>query len=204
MIIPLKDSGAGGDAPAPAEPAWTGLTPAEKDARLLAVAGEVFVRRGLDAPMSDVACAAGIGVASIYRRFESKQELLAALVVSRLETIAAAAETARAQPGDRFQALVAMVHSIVETQSADDFMGEARMLVADHPHVVAALRRTTAEMEQVLADARDEGRLRSDATTLDLRLLFAATRVAKRVEPDHWPRMLELMMDALEAPGPRP
>ena len=97
-----------------------------------------------------------------------------------------------------------MVHSIVETQSADDFMGEARTLVADHPAVLAALARTTTAMERVLADARDQGRLRSDATTLDLRLLFAATRAAKRVEPDHWPRMLELMMDALEVRDPRP
>ena len=148
--------------------------------------------------MSDVACAAGIGVASIYRRFESKQELLAALVVSRLNAIVAAAETARAQPGDRFDALVSMVSSIVETQSADDFMGEARMLVADHPAVIEALDRTTAATERVLFDARAQGRLRSDATTLDLRLLFAATRAAKRIEPDQWPRMLELMMDALE------
>lgn len=203
MLIPPEETGSGRAEPALAEPVWAGLTPTEKDARLLAVAGEVFVRRGLDAPMSDVACAAGIGVASIYRRFESKQELLAALVVSRLDTIAAAAETARAQPGGRFEALVAMVHSIVETQSADDFMGEARMLVADHPAVVAALERTTTRMEQVLGDAREEGRLRSDATTLDLRLLFAATRAAKRIEPDHWPRMLELMMDALETRDPR-
>ena len=38
--------------------------------------------------MSDVAEAAGAGVASIYRRFASKHELLAALVVRRLEQIA--------------------------------------------------------------------------------------------------------------------
>ena len=34
-----------------------------------------------------------------------------------------------------------------------------------------------------MAAARAEGRLRADATTLDLRLLFAATRAAKRLEP---------------------
>jgi hypothetical protein len=50
----------------------------------------------------------------------------------------------------------------------------------------------------MLAAARAEGRLRPDATALDLRLLFAATRAAKRVEPEQWPRMLELMIDALD------
>ena len=38
---------------------------------------------------------------------------------------------------------------------------------------------------------------------LDLRLLFAATRAAKQVEPERWPRMLELMIDALDS-QPRP
>jgi hypothetical protein len=28
--------------------------------------------------------------------------------------------------------------------------------------------------------------------------LFAATRAAERLEPEHWPRMLELMLDALD------
>jgi hypothetical protein len=52
--------------------------------------------------------------------------------------------------------------------------------------------------ERLLAAARAEGRLRADATTLDLRLVFAATRAARNVEPEHWPRMLELMLDALD------
>jgi hypothetical protein len=29
--------------------------------------------------------------------------------------------------------------------------------------------------------------------------VFAATRGARRVEPDQWPRMLELMIDALDS-----
>ena len=52
-----------------------------------------------------------------------------------------------------------------------------------------------------MAEARAEGRLRGDATTLDLRLLFAATRAAKQAEPEQWPRMLELMIDALDSHG---
>jgi hypothetical protein len=33
---------------------------------------------------------------------------------------------------------------------------------------------------------------------VDLRLLFAATRAAKQVEPTAWRRMLELFIDALD------
>jgi hypothetical protein len=57
-------------------------------------------------------------------------------------------------------------------------------------------------LESVLTAARAEGRLRADATTLDLRLLFAATRAAAQLEAGAWRRMLELGIDALRAPEP--
>lgn len=97
-----------------------------------------------------------------------------------------------------------MLRSLVEGQSADDFMGEARARVADHAEVQAAGYRAETALERLLASARAQGRLRADASTLDLRLLFAATRAAKRVEPGLWPRMLALMLDALEARPSRP
>jgi len=195
MIIPLSDP----EAPSAAARCWATLPPEAKTERLLTAAGEVFAARGFEAPMSEVAAAAGSGMSSVYRCFESKRELLAALVVRRQEQIAAAARTAQESPGDRWSALRTMLRSLVEGQSADTFMGEARARVADHPDVQAATERTAAALERLLAAARAEGRLRADATTLDLRLLFAATRAAKQVEPGQWPRMLELMLDALEA-----
>jgi AcrR family transcriptional regulator len=195
MIIPLSDP----EAPSAAARCWATLPPEAKTERLLTAAGEVFAARGFEAPMSEVAAAAGSGMSSVYRCFESKRELLAALVVRRQEQIAAAARTAQESPGDRWSALRTMLRSLVEGQSADTFMGEARARVADHPDVQAATEGTAAALERLLATARAEGRLRADATTLDLRLLFAATRAAKQVEPGQWPRMLELMLDALEA-----
>jgi AcrR family transcriptional regulator len=178
---------------------WATLSLDGKRERLLDAAGGVFTRHGLDAPMSAVADAAGAGVASIYRRFPSKRDLLAALVVRRMDQIAVAARVARRDARGPWAALVDMLHTLVERQAADDFLGEARAAVAGHADVIAATDRATAALELVMAAARDEGRLRSDATTLDLRLLFAATGAARQVEPEHWPRMLELMIDALDS-----
>ncbi len=97
-----------------------------------------------------------------------------------------------------------MLTSLVSGQRADYLIGDARAAVADHPDVIAAVTRASEAQEQLLAAARAEGRLRADATTLDLRLLFAATRAARGVEPDQWQRMLELMIDALDARRGRP
>jgi AcrR family transcriptional regulator len=193
MMIPASESEA-----ASGRCGWTSLDARAKRERLLAAATEVFARDGLDAPMSVVADAAGAGVASVYRLFESKRELLAALVVRRMDTIAAAAQEAYEQPGNRWDALTAMVRSLVSAQRADYLIAEARAAVSDHPDVIEAISRASEAQERLLAGARAEGRLRADATTLDLRLLFAATRAARRVEPERWQRMLELLIDALD------
>jgi hypothetical protein len=92
-----------------------------------------------------------------------------------------------------------MLTTQVSTQRPDYLISDARAIVADHPDVIAAISRASEAQERLLVAARNEGRLRTDATTLDLRLLFAATRAARRVEPDQWQRMLELMFDALDA-----
>jgi AcrR family transcriptional regulator len=178
---------------------WTRLDSAGKRERLLEAATEVFGRDGLEAPMSVVAEAAGAGVASVYRLFDSKRELLAALVVRRMDTVAAAAQEAFERPGDRWSALTEMLTTLVSGQRADYLIGDARALVADHPDVISAVTRASEAQERLLAAARAEGRLRADATPQDLRLLFAATRAARRVEPEQWGRMLELLIDALDA-----
>ncbi len=185
---------------------WTSLDRAAKRERLLAVAAEVFTRDGLEATMAEVAQAAGAGVASVYRVFASKEELLAALLAQRRDQIAAAAESALEHAGDRWTALRGMLETLAEQQSATDFLGEAKHQVADHPDVIEARARMADALERLVAAARDEGRLRPDATAVDLRLLLIATRAARRAEPDHWRRMLALMIDALDrrrggAPG---
>jgi AcrR family transcriptional regulator len=189
----------GAEAAAPATGAWSALAPGEKRERLLSAAGDVFARHGLDAPMSEVAEAAGAGVASLYRCFPSKHELLAKLVARRMDQIADAAVDAVAQPGDRWRALTDLLTGLVNNQSADNFLGEARVAVAENPEVIASSARAEMAIDELLDAARAEGRLRADASALDMRLLFAATRTAKQVEPENWPRMLELMLDALDS-----
>jgi AcrR family transcriptional regulator len=188
----------------PPETCWSGLDAGQKRTRLLRAAGEVFARDGLDAPMPAIAAAAGAGVGSVYRQFPSKHDLLAALVVERLEEAEDGALAALAGCQGPFTALVGLLWTLAERQAADDVLGEAMATVSAHPAVQRALASTTIALESLLATARGEGRLRPDATSLDLRLLFAATRAAEALEPGAWRRMLELGIDALQAGAPGP
>jgi len=181
---------------------WSALSPEDKRARLLQAAGEVFANEGIDAPMPSVAAAAGAGVGSVYRQFPAKRDLLAALVIERLKDIEDGAEAALASTVGPWSALTELLWTLAERQAADDVLGEAMATVSEHPEVQRALAGTMIALERLLVAAKTEGRLRSDATALDLRLLFAATRAAARLDVGAWRRMLELGIDALEAdPG---
>ncbi len=180
-------------------PCWSDLDTDAKRARLLSTAGEVFARDGLDAPMPAIAAAAGAGVGSVYRQFPSKRDLLAALVIERHQEVEQDVELALNGTEGPWQALTALLWAIAERQAADDVLGEAMVTVSEHPDVQNAVAATMHSLESLLDAAKAEGQLRQDATAMDLRLLFAATRAARRLESGAWRRMLELGIDALRA-----
>jgi AcrR family transcriptional regulator len=180
-----------------ADVCWADLSADEKHARLLRAAGEVFARDGLDAPMPAIAAAAGAGVGSVYRQFPSKEDLLAALVVERLNDARIGAENALESPDGPWAALVALLWTLAERQLGDDVLGEALATVSAHRAVEEAIGETMLAIERLLAAAREEGRLRADTTGLDVRLILSATRAAGPLGPQAWRRMLELGIDAL-------
>jgi AcrR family transcriptional regulator len=145
--------------------------------------------------MPAVAAAAGAGVASVYRQFPSKPDLLAALVVERLEEVEGDAVAALEGDGSPGAALVGLLCAYVERQATDDLVGEAMASVSSHPDVERAHADATVALEALLAAAKPEG-LRGDATVRDLRLLFAWTRAANEMETGSRERVFELWLDA--------
>jgi AcrR family transcriptional regulator len=149
--------------------------------------------------MPAVAAEAGAGVASLYRQFPSKRDLLAALVIRRLRQTCDAAGAAAAGPGNHWQGLREMLLFTLERHTGDDFLGDAWSLVEDHEEVRIAAAATQEAFTRLIDLGRAEGAIRSDATALDVRLLFVATRASRQVHDGAWRRALELMLDGLAA-----
>ena len=86
---------------------------AANDERILAAAREVFVADP-GAPIAAVAARAGVGISALYRRYESKEDLVRAIVGEGLSRYIAAVEDALADEGDAWEAFAAFMRRVVD------------------------------------------------------------------------------------------
>src|ERR1700749_4333194 len=76
---------------------------------LLDAAAAVFVRSGVDAPVRDIAAAAGVGMGTIYRHFPTRADLIIAVYRHQVEACAAAGPELLAAGGPAREALARWV-----------------------------------------------------------------------------------------------
>ena len=65
---------------------------ARNRAAIVAVARDVFAEQGLEAPLEAIAARAGVGIATLYRRFPTREKLVAAALTEKVAEYAEAAE----------------------------------------------------------------------------------------------------------------
>ncbi|MEV6636873.1 helix-turn-helix domain-containing protein [Actinoplanes sp. NPDC051470] len=167
---------------------------------LLAAAREVFSEHGLEASLDEIARRAGVGNATLYRRFPTRRDLIAAVFADRKATQVELAEHALAQP-DPWPAFVGYVTALCELQAANKGLGELLVAVNfDGDDRLAQLRAASQRRaREVIQRAQEAGALRADFDLEDLwRLLMANAGVIQRSpDPQSWRRQLSLLLDGL-------
>src|SRR5579872_4558142 len=124
---------------------WSALDADAKRGRILTAARDLFARDGLDAPMPALAAALGVGVGSLYRCYPSKHELIAALMIQRLEQIRAVVVAAAPDDdADAWRALCSLLRELAEEQAGDEVFGRADQLVGGDRRVRRAQAPTRA------------------------------------------------------------
>src|SRR5580693_10527725 len=86
--------------------------------RLLAAARELFAERGVEVAMADIARHAGVSNGTLYNRFPTREDLIEAVFIDRLETMVALAAHALAND-DPWRGLVGYLTAVCELQAAD-------------------------------------------------------------------------------------
>jgi AcrR family transcriptional regulator len=188
-------------------------TPLRRDAaenreRILDAARRLFFEQGLEASMDEVARAAGVGPATLYRRFATKQALLDAILGDVLERYHAFSLEALGED-DAFAGLELLLERTVELQLENRaFLEVLAMRLRDEPQLAAARERVRPLNEQLVAKAQAQGTLRADFAPADLQvLLWELGRVVETTggrASELWRRYLALMVDGLRAGAARP
>jgi AcrR family transcriptional regulator len=169
--------------------------------RILRAASQVFTEFGLEVSLDEVARHAGVGVGTVYRRFRTKEDLVAALFEDRVDAIATLAERAIHEP-DPWTGLVHFMEQAAEMLAED--LGLRQMLMFatyGQDHVAYARRRNQPLVEELLGRAQAAGQVRADLRPTDIPfiifVLTEATVLARRARPDIWRRYLALITDGM-------
>ncbi|MEV6117752.1 helix-turn-helix domain-containing protein [Streptomyces sp. NPDC052109] len=174
---------------------------ARNRARLLDVATEVFTTRGVGVPTEEIARTAGVGVGTLFRHFPTKEALLEAVMVRRLEAIAsqAAQLAAEAEPADAFFACFRLV--VEQSAGKNEF---ARALAVAGVDAHAALRESSevirAQLAVLLDGARQAGAVRPELGLPEVIALLAGTSTTMEHldgDPAAQQRVFDVVFDGL-------
>jgi AcrR family transcriptional regulator len=175
---------------------------AERNRRqLVEAARAVFAERGLDASLDEIARRAGVGNATLYRRFPHRCLLLAAVFVDTLGAVVDAAARALADP-DPWAGFVAHITFLCELQAGNRGLADLLAARVRGSAELEALRgEAFAALTALIDRAKASGDLRADFRHEDVVLILMANAGlidrTGATAPAAWRRQLAYVLDGL-------
>jgi AcrR family transcriptional regulator len=191
-----------GEPPEAPEPRALRADAARNRERILAAAEQVFSEHGLDASIADVARVAGVGKATVFRSYPTKDDLIAAIACDRIRWIEELVTAALEEP-DAWGAFERLLADLAHRHATDLTHLQALARETDAPLVAQARAAANAALRRLMDAAKAQGAMRADATPDDIRTLFQgithAMPPADRHDPAAWARWAQLIASALRA-----
>lgn len=176
--------------------------------RIVAAARETFAELGLDAPIDEIARRARVGVGTLYRRYPTRADLVAAAFEAKMAAYAEAARRALADP-DPWSGFCGYVKEICGMQAAD--RGFSTVLTMTFP----TAKRFEADRDRAFADfvrlidrAKAAGKLRADFVPEDMPLFLIANAgvlsATADAAPESGQRLVGYLLQACSASAAQP
>jgi AcrR family transcriptional regulator len=175
--------------------------------RIIEAAAEVFAERGLEVSTAEIAEHAGVGEATLFRRFPTKDVLIDAILDQKMgETVEFLAELAADDdPEAAFERIfIEMIGEKMQTdQGFYEAAGERCMANPDFSHHRA---RSLELIGVLLKRAQEAGVVRDDLQPQDINFLVMAASAPLRMplpglRPDLYERYARIILDGMRPEG---
>ncbi|SDP18249.1 DNA-binding transcriptional regulator, AcrR family [Pedococcus dokdonensis] len=177
-------------------------------ARVLNAAREAFADQGLEVPMAEVARRAGVGIATLFRRFPTRDDLITAVFSDTMARYSEAVDVALEDP-DPWRGFCGYVQQVCAMQAAD--RGFMKVLTRTFPHdrlFEAERERAFHAFTTLMENAKAAGGLRADFVPQDLAITLMANAgvvsVTGGAAPESSPRIVAYLLQAFAAQAAQP
>lgn len=168
--------------------------------RLLAAAETALNAHGAQASLDEIAKAAGVGNATLYRHFPTRESLIEAVYDERIRALCATARdlAARQEPGP---ALFGWLRVVVAHITESRVLGEAFMAAyqgpkgMEPPQIAVWHRSVEQAASPLLTAAQEGGALRPDLDAAELMAL--TTAVGRAGDPARAGHYLDLLLEGI-------
>jgi len=173
--------------------------------RIVEAARELFAERGIDVTREEIARRAGVGMATLKRRYPTQADLVAGAFEEKMWLFASGARKALDDP-DPWHGFCRYVRSLCSMQLSD--RGFSDVLTMTFPSVgrfEAARLQAFEDFSELARRAKDAGALREDFVPEDLIILLMASAgvvaATGKLAPRSAPRLVGYLLQAFAAPG---
>ncbi|NIZ89656.1 TetR/AcrR family transcriptional regulator [Kineosporiaceae bacterium B12] len=176
--------------------------------RILDAAREVFAEQGLEASTNEVARRSGVGVATLFRRFPTRDDLVGAVFADKMADYSAATEQALANP-DPWAGFCGFIERVCQMQAGDRGFADVLTMTFPNAKALEAERdRSAHALTEVIDRAKASGRLRADFVHQDVPLILMANagviNATRSAAPEAWRRVVGYLLQAFAADAAHP
>jgi AcrR family transcriptional regulator len=170
--------------------------------RIVAAAMEVFAERGLEASTAEIAARAGVGEATLFRRFPTKDDLVTAIIGVQFDEAAELAESCL-EDDDPWRGVERFLYGMAERAAVDHGIADAaKERCMASPTLIGERRRILDLTGQLVRRAQKADVLRDDIAGQDLMFLMSAVASLSELpfpglRDDLWKRYLGIFLDGL-------
>ena len=173
--------------------------------RIVVAARELFAERGIEVTREEIARRAGVGMATLHRRFPTRGDLVAGTFEEKMWLFATGARKALKDP-DPWHGFCRYVSSLCAMQTSDrGFSDVLTMTFPSAARFEAARVQAYEDFSELTRRAQAAGALRRDFVPEDLVILLMASAgvvaATGTTAPRSAPRLIGYLLQSFSAPG---